>query len=520
MVGSIEVQETIDYVGINERPLSPSEKEALLRRLTSQDAFCSGAISQGDLGRFSWRGGVLGELILDKQAAVAKGVRYRPFKDVASHWFASATIGIPDPEAALSGYILAEQMQHLVDQGSLVELEQLISGVSHKTLMNLCGHYRLHVDNTELLLDDNATMVLYQFLGLISDGSPFKAVTFFDTGRVMPEALLGKNPENMPFNFKPNIDIWRNREFQGSVPDLPQNELFLVEHYVNDHYRDDDDILAELLELVRTHKPKLFVIPTVTRLGRRLPFLRYLEGIRSCATQSGYDPVILLDDAQGLGRLAPSHYSKSGTDLWQYADGVLGTGAKAPGALMGSGFLLLNGDRFKAIASNDPKDSPLLNRARRYSFISTDSSRVARYNASAPGLVHTPELGSFSLALEKLRTDTHAFHILRELRVRLIALLKAMPEITVLDRSRGKTSFVDSLVAFYLSPIHLRESGGALKQRLAEHVPPVTLPALVTADERHYLRIALDPHSLEDENYPTRIEELIALIRLAVSELR
>jgi len=346
------------------------------------------------------------------------------------------------------------------------------------------------------------------------------AITFFDTGRVMPDALKGENPGFLPDNFHPAMDVWGNRamvqkQFNTFPPDLLPWSCDLIQHYT-DRYLSDQEILDKVIEKLEITKPELIVVPTVTRTGRRIAFIELCEAIKTKSAQLGLSPLVILDDAQGFGRMTPSRYFSredgSSTRLWDYADAVLMTGAKVTGALMGSGAILFNRESFEKRQMPFGMTSVLF-RARQYGFMSDDLGRVAEHNRVAPGIAQSPEIASLSMALEHLPKPDEVYNLMRQMREFVVYRLKQIPGIKVLEPEKGfKARFEDSIVAFYLenypTEAEVRKFREHLSMPRKTNQPewayfPITLPALITADKRVYLRLALDPARAvsPDESY-------------------
>jgi hypothetical protein len=347
----------------------------------------------------------------------------------------------------------------------------------------------------------------------------------------MPVALEGLNPEFEKHNFHPAIDVWGNRErVRWENTNLAPWECDLIVHY-NDHYLSDEEIAHQSLLMMETTRPEVIVIPTVTRTGRRIAFIELCETLRAHSQALGYDPLIILDDAQGLGRMMPSRYHTR-TDgrfvnLWSYADGVLLTGAKVTGALMGSGAMLWSKDAFQRHQLPFGM-SPLQYRARQYAFMSDDESRVAEYNRSAPGIAQTPEIASLTAALGQLPKPEAVSNLMRSLRELVVDQLKRVPGIKVLEPEKNTTvRFEDSIVAFFLESYPEEKDVQRFKSLLAEPRSlgkpdwdnlPITLPALIAADRRHYLRLALDPaRALNDEAYFVKVLYVIEAMKNVMS---
>ena len=117
---------------------------------------------------------------------------------------------------------------------------------------------------------------------------------------------------------------------------------------------------------------------------------------------------------------------------------------------------------------------------------------------------------------------------MRGVRSFVISRLKTIPGLTVLEpESRGTASFEDSIVAFYLTN-HPR-SGDQFRRMLAKPRSgiepefdnlPITLPALIRADKRDYLRLSFDPaRPLSDNQYLRKIDYVLRAIAECLSKL-
>ncbi|MEZ4753373.1 MAG: hypothetical protein R3A13_03570 [Bdellovibrionota bacterium] len=485
---------------------------------------------------------VLGEFDSNKTQAVIKGVRHLEYLQMDYLAFNSATLTAPLTDAARAAYVVIGKILKDFLNDDLDTLESTIAAVSRKTFESLCEHYQLPVGHTEALYDDNATMALYQLMGLLDIQPGQWVTTFYDTGRVIPEALSGENPEFLPFNFKPAIDLWNNRrKVEGYTSDIGRFNVDLLEHYT-DRYLTDKEILKNLVRSVRQNQPRLLLIPTVTRVGRRLPFIRMCRAVKQEASRLGIDPLVLLDDAQGLGRLdVSSRYLLKGTQaecgsIWDYCDGIVITGAKVTGALMGTGAVMLSADAIQR-RQIPFADSKLAYRARQYGYMSPEVTRVREYNLSAKlgCIAHTPELASLTVALEHIPKPADVYETMSQVRHLVTRTLKNIPGLTVLEPDKElEGQFEDSIVSFYLTGYP--EKGHCLKQILAErriggvfreYDPfPITLPAIITFKDRRgktveMLRLSFDPKRLMgvDNQYLTKIIYVLEAIKQAVAKL-
>lgn len=480
-----------------------TKERNLLESVLAPNPITTGSLTQNDLAYFRWEGQALGELDFDRERAIRRGVRYRTYEEISPLWLASATIAIPRTRAVEAAYTVAETMDNLVREGNITGLELLVSGVSQRAYYELCQYYNLPTNNTEALFDDNATLALYQFLGMTNARAGETAVTILDTGRVVEQTLVGQRPEEFAHNFRPALDVWQNAHSSNGGGTIGPFNVRLLNHFSDSTFKSDTQFTEEVEKLARDERPKIFIIPTATRSGRKLPFIDACRRIRNLASED-YDPIIILDDAQGLGRISQPEYTKGVEAIWDYADAVMATGAKVAGSLSGAGVMLINKERMGSFGI--PLDqSPLLYRSRRYAFVSPDIDRVVSHNRLSPRLANTPEIASFTAGLQEIETGPEVEKRMQNLRLEIIALLGQAPGVRILQESED-VNCIGSIVSFYL-PGREKDSF-ALKNILAQAVGvegldslPITLPTIITTDEVDYLRISLDPRRVMEDSY-------------------
>ncbi len=161
-------------------------------------------------------------------------------------------------------------------------------------------------------------------------------------------------------------------------------------------------------------------------------------------------------------------------------------------------------------------------RARRYGYMSQSATQIQSANSAAPRYAQTPELASLVAALQSPLPE-QAFKKLRALREHIVGRLRQTRHLTVLDAEIPDVRFVDSIVSFYLND-HPR-GGSKLKEMLSSPRTgsgpwdslPITIPAIVTADKRDYMRIALDPRAcMLDSNYAEKVDYLLEVLEREV----
>lgn len=576
------ITETADFIDIGELTENQELRESLLKIALNGAIHHSFADSAGityqDLEQFQWNGGVLGVLNLKREDAVIKGERWLPYKQMEEFHFATSTFAVPRQNPARVAYIIAEELDQARKRGDIQRTQEIISRVSRKAFEKLCENYGVQLKDTEVLFDDNASTALYQYLGhlygkrsecVLKAGNGI--LTFFDTGRVIPMTIMGNNPESQKFNFKPAIDIFNNGQYAESVATLGDN-LFphLVSHYNNGRYISDREILKNITDkmggITNEPLPRIFIIPTVTRLGRRLPFVEMSIAIREHAKTLNdladmkhvprpyeHPPVIILDDCQGLGRIRDKRYltgrDESGIQeseiqsVWDYADGIMLTGAKVLGALMGSGAMLMKKSHFEKHMVPF-EDSVVQARARKFAFYSMDASRVHEYNLRSTGVAQTPEIASLSVALEELPNLDH-FNLridsrLKELRKHILLGLKEIPHMHILEPEVAEdVQFISSIISFHITTNEGVDLGEQLKQNLS--IPhsmrsgvggaihpeydekPIIIPSKVEEQQSALLRLSFDPHKVSTldgyKDYAHKLQYLLARMEREVQAL-
>ena len=374
-------------------------------------------------------------------------------------------------------------------------------------------------------------MALYQFLGLCRLKRGDTLVGFVDMGRVMPKALSGSNPEFAPANFQAAIDIWQNRAaartyvegHDARASNLEDLNLEIIDHFgENGEYESDAKLIDKIIVLLKEKKPKIFVIPTVTRSGRRLPTQKICTEIRLNQEAVGYEPILIIDDAQGMARLQQTEYSHDPdgfevANLLQHADAIFFTGAKALRALPGASALLYKRTLIEKI--NPFTDSKLQYRARRYGFYSTDANRVVVYNNTAPRLVQTPELASLNAILPDCAENAIlAREKLVSLNKKFIAELKTISGVQIVVADNVNSFSIPDIITFYFDKPEMADRVKKMLGNPEEYAqssdPIITLPAIFQdSTGRSYLRISLDYSRVHEEEYGERIDFLLKRLR-------
>ncbi len=164
---SLGARETLEYVRRKRFDLYPLYED------------CPGPLSLYSCAkRLRWDGGVLGELDTNRVEAVLRGVRYVPWREMMGRHMASSTVGVPHVQGAKLACLVAERIMRAKDEGDHRAINDLSFGVVKRVFEDLCRFYGLPTGETEAMFDDNATMVLYQFLGLLGLSADDHLLTF------------------------------------------------------------------------------------------------------------------------------------------------------------------------------------------------------------------------------------------------------------------------------------------------------------------------------------------------------
>jgi hypothetical protein len=465
------------------------------------------SLNQENLTEIQWQGQTLAALIPEKGQPLSV-INAEMYEQAEPFWLASSSQSFPLRESVAAAHIVAETLETLIKAQRLTEVEGFISSISHRAYNDLCKFYKLSPAQTEVVFDDNATLVTYQFLGMLNLSSNPHIVSSLDIGHTMKLTLAGLKPEKLMYNFKPAVDLWRNSSIDHeAAKTVGPFQAHLINTFAEDGYQTDSNFLSEIKDLLEQFRPEVFIIPTVTSSGRKLPFIATCRAIRNNVKEiEGYNPIVILDDAQGGMRISRDEYTKADgvSTIWDYADAILMTGAKAMGALPGSSAMLINKPRFLAVEKVKTKN-PLLYRARKYGFISNDEERLKEYNSVAPRLLNAPEITSLVTALQKMKLTNAVKEKVREANLYAHKRLRSIPEIAIVSAS-SDSSVVESIITFYI-PRHPKDAKAfrdgllQLSNKVRPNNLPITLPKLIETEQRDYLRIALEPARVIQSGY-------------------
>jgi hypothetical protein len=208
--------------------------------------------------------------------------------------------------------------------------------------------------------------------------------------------------------------------------------------------------------------------------------------------------------------------------IWDYADAILMTGAKVMGALPGSSAMLVNKSRFQAFEREIHKN-PLLYRARKYGFISSDPRRTNAYNEVAQRLSNAPEIASLTQAVQDMDLSLVADKAMERASEYASSRLYRIPGVHLVAAGVD-SSTVKSIITLYLAlhPKSAKASRDALLQHenneSSDH-QPVTLPKLIETEHRDYLRVALDPARTASPDYSDSLEKVLNQISVNITSL-
>lgn len=165
--------------------------------------------------------------------------------------------------------------------------------------------------------------------------------------------------------------------------------------------------------------------------------------------------------------------------------------------------MLINKLRFISFERTATRN-PLLYRARKYGFVSSDEKRIKRHNAIAPRLVNAPEIASLIAALQ-IKGPLEVGQKMDEVNSYVRSRLSTIPKLKVVNVDGDHNSVVKSIVTFYID-MHPKCARAFRNEVMkpakgAEDLLPITLPKLIETSNRDYLRIALDPARVIEPDY-------------------
>jgi hypothetical protein len=522
------IDDSNEYLNLEERDLNPERIEAEINKLSLKSAFPENlfTFTPDILHYFTSNEAVLGQWYKDINIARKNNSRFEPYSIMEKFHFASSTIGLPGKEGATVAKAICRNLNNIKNsndspESKLQQIEQLVSQIAIRAFESVCDYYNLDQQKSEILFDDNATMALYQFMSYLPLRTYDCCLTFFDTGRVIPAALQGTNPETHQDNFRPTIDIFGNKQ---RIKDLNKhehiNQFFVlnIEHYIHGKHKTDEEIKNDILHIVTKSKPEIILIPSVTRLGRLLPFNKICRSIKESTKETpNYNPWIILDDAQGVLRIPQNSYENT----WQNYDAILQTGAKVTGALMGAGAIIFNKEKFYSEAI-DFSESKLTYRSNRYNFISTDHQRIAKFNSYATGVCNAPEIASLIIELGKIEYTPEIDQHLQKFRQQICTILELFNRHIEILKPENGVNYIPSIIGFHFGKS--AQMAAEFKSGLNREPDKIIIPALVSPLNSQdqiaaYSRIALDPKHCTDETTTALYSEKISYLTKRLKEI-
>lgn len=493
----------------SQKPLNISvqKKRVLFKRITSHE-FVSpkNILTKSDLKKFRWNKEISHQVIAKR---ISNKKIYNKFEPL---WFASSTQGVPLRESIEASYLVAEQIEKLSKKRDLLGLNRFLVNISQRASIELCNFYKLEKQDTEIFFDDNATLAVYHFLNIIRLPNIVHLVTSVDIGQTLRQVLTGEKEEKIMFSFRPAFDIWENKIYLENYKKVGPFFSHVINTFDHNKYQSDEIFLTEIKTVTERFSPFIYIIPTVTSSGRKLPFQEASHYIRS-VSNAKYNPIIIIDDAQGIGRLNPSEYRQEGvaTSILTHADAILTTGTKALGGLTGTAAVLIKKSRFKSLYKHKDQKG-IIFRSRKHNLVSTDHKLVKLHNQHSDHVINAPEISSLIIALQNIKFSKNTEEAMTSAQKLVKDMLKSIPGVTVLQSENGNSSSVNSIVTFYLKDLpkmaesfrkYIIEDECLLSQKSS----PITIPKIIVTDKIDYLRVALDPHKIKQVRYRRSLTE-------------
>lgn len=447
----------------------------------------------------------LGELELDAELAKKKGLRYSLWPIVAPGWFANPSVTRPHMEFIREPKKTFKTLSRLAKNPTPQNIRR-INQIYEKRTRGCVGMLRkvFQSPRAQVIFESSGTAAVSLIRNMVSaEGGKIVGTT--DMGRIVRRALQGTDVLQSKANFRQPIGLFSPPEKLGGTG--PASEFIRVGLYgADDKPKSNNQLYKDIIATIRNNKPKLVVVPHVSRTGRILPVERIGEFIRRMNKEKGTNIAYVVDGIQAMGRVG----AKELNDPLKYCDAYLLTGHKALGSMISSAIVA----RPEFIRTNAKNliSSPVSTRLCHYQFSNPPREITQFLNQRGNQYaISLPEVHSLELSLRRYYTTgkgktfsqrrEHQLKRIRQLNKSLINGLKRIEGIKVLESS-DKAPYIPSIVSFSLT-----EKAGIrapeLKRRLQSLPEPITLASLY---EKPVLRIGLS--ELREQDIPNLIKSI------------
>ncbi|MFA7191698.1 MAG: aminotransferase class V-fold PLP-dependent enzyme [Candidatus Paceibacterota bacterium] len=440
----------------------------------------------------------LGELELDKKIAMAKGTRYRSWATIAPNWYANTAISRPHMEFVNK------------PKKTYQKLVKLISATTQKNLREIDKIYREKITScveiirdifnepdANVIFESNGTMAL-AFIRALSGAEGQKVISTSDMGRIAGLALQGQDTSIAKEDFKQQIGLFSP---SGKLDKIIHSQYFEVDLYNEDRPKTIDQICIELFETVKQEKPKLVIVPQVSRTGIKLPVEKIGRFIKQINRQQGLSIFFAVDGAQAIGRSNSEDLKKP----LKYCDAYFFVGQKALGS-MTLAAIMVKSDFVK----NNAKsliNSSITPRLCCYKFFELPTE-IKSFMQKRGGnfAISLPEIESLDLSLRAFyqRGEGGTFKERRKYQISRTIKINSFI-VSELSKIRGIKVFTtteDTPLSPSIIIFTVIEGNGVgaetLRQKLQELHSPITFAPIY---QRPILRIGLSELREQDINY-------------------
>lgn len=437
----------------------------------------------------------VGAFELDENLAKSKGLRYKSWGNIAPHWYANTGISRPYLEFIIKP---KETYKNLIS-GNAFERHQIYENKTRNCFQTIRDIFK--EPGAQIAFESNGTAMLALIRAIAgAEGLPVLMTT--DMGRITTRALRGDDTSLLLENFKQPVSLFAP---SGKLNTVISSPIYEVDLYKDLCPKKSDVICQEIFDYIQNIRPKMVVIPQVSRTGIPLPVEKIGIFIKDFNLKNKTNIVYVVDAAQSVGRVG----SLDIQNPLRYCDFYFFVGQKALGSMIIATVLFDHKilEKNVAIIIN----STIAPRLCHYQFSDPPADLLNFLRNNSSNAISLPEVESLDLALKSFfrRGDGPDFytrrnnqkHKMAEINFMLAQRLNTIQGIEIVEnRTPGIITFTIDSTKSNIDAFQLRH----LLQKLDR---PITLAPMY---QKPLLRIGLS--ELQKHNFDYLIHSIKKIV--------
>ena len=455
---------------------------------------------EGKIPKIEKKSSYAGELELDENIARAKGLRYKSWATIISHWYGDPGVSRPHIEFIREPKKTYQELVRLIANPTTENIEK-INTLYREKIAECTNSIRkiFQEPDAQIIFETNGTNAL-SFIRALAGAEGETVLKTNDMGKLTGDALSGEDTSLMKGDFKQPLGLFSPSE---KLEKLTTSDRFETNLYEGNRQKSIDEIYSEMCEAIKKYQPKLVVVPQVSRTGMELPVEKIGKYIKDLNSQMSSGIFFAVDGAQSVGRSGEGKLKKP----LDYCDAYFFVGQKALGA-MTSAVIIAKPELVEKNASKIV-DSSVASRLCHYKFSDTPPE-IKKFLQSKEEqfAMSLPEIESLGIALDALylrgKGETFAerregqIWETKEKRAFIVDELSKLKGIKFIGEENESTSS-PHIVTFMLTDEAAIDSEN-LRLKLLRLNPPITLAPMY---QEPFLRIGLSELRKQDLSYLT-----------------